>query len=287
MITRYFCTFIFLCALFTVSSAQSIFRIADSLFTKGDYRNAVIEYERVIYLTNDHHISNHSVYRKAMCYKALGEYSRASQQLLRIAYYGTNDSAQFLYRYETATCSFLASKFDDTRSQLLQIRQYTKDLNLVKKIYLLEALNNNELGDYIKAKESFILYFEDNYTPALSDSLKQVFANYYSRRGLPRFKSQKIGNILEYLPGLGLIYAGYPVIGTFNFLLNAICLYGGIYEIYYRYYFTGYFAGAAVLSKFYFGGRSLTEKMIVRRNYLEKRKFNDKIRNTIRKTNPG
>jgi hypothetical protein len=286
MTIRYFCTFIFLCALFTASSGQGNFRLADSLFSKGDYRNALLEYERLIYLTNDHLITNHAVYKKALCYKALGDYSKAGQQLLRITYYNTTDSSQFLYHYETAICSFLASKFEDTRSQLLQVIQFTRDTGLVNKIYLLEALNNNELGDFPAAKKSFIQYFNYKYSPELADSLKHIFDVYYGRKGLPRIKSQKTADILEYLPGLGLLYAGYPVIGTFNFLLNAICLYAGIYEIYTGYYFTGYFAGAAILSKFYFGGRSLTEKMITKRNYLEKRKFNDKIRKTIHDTHP-
>jgi hypothetical protein len=281
MIIRSSCIFIFLCALFTASRAQGTFRTADSLFKKGDFRNAAIEYERIIYLTNDHYITNHSVYRKAICYKALGEYSRASQQLLRISYYGTTDSAQFLYHYETALCSFLAGNFEDTHSQLLQIRQYTRDVNLLKTIFLLEALNNNERGDYTAARESFNQFFDAYYSAAKADSLKEVFGVYYSRRGLPRIKSQKTADILEYLPGLGLLYAGYAIPGIFNFLLNAVCLSAGVYEIYYGFYFTGYFAGAAILSKFYFGGRSLTEKMVAKRNYMEKRKFNDKIRKTV------
>jgi tetratricopeptide (TPR) repeat protein len=281
MITRFSCTFIFLCAIFTANKAQGIFRHADSLFVTGNYRNAAIEYERVIYLTNDLNITNHSVYNKAICYKNLGEYSKACQQLLRISYFGTSDSAQFLYHFEMAGCSFLAGKFEDTHSQLLQIRQYTKDSSFIKKILLLEALNNDELGDYSAAKESLTKYFEANFSASRADSLKHVFADYYSRRGLPRIKSQKLAEILEYLPGLGLLYAGYPVMGAFNFLLNAVCLTGGVYEIYYGFYFTGYFAGAAVLSKFYFGGRSLTEKMIVKRNYIEKRRFNDKVRNQL------
>lgn len=286
MTTRFSYTFIFLCALFTVSRAQTSYRIADSLFSAGAYRNAIIEYERTIYLTNDHNITNHSVYRKAVCYKALCEYAPASQQLFRISYYGTTDSAQFLYHYETALCCFLAGKFEDTHSQLLQIRQYTRDKQLVKKILLLEALNNNERGDYSAAKESFFQFFDANFTTARADSLKNIFAGYYSQKGLPRMKSQKTADILEFFPGLGLLYAGYPLPGIFNFLLNSICLTAGIYEIYYGYYFTGYFAGAAVLSKFYFGGRSLTEKMIAKRNYLEKRKFCDKIRKTIHTITP-
>jgi tetratricopeptide (TPR) repeat protein len=281
MTTRFCYTFIFLCGLFTAGKTQTNFGIADSLFRIGDYRTAIIEYERVIYLTNDHLISNHSIYRKAICYKSLGDYSRASQQLLRISYYGTSDSTQFLYHYETAVCSFLAEKFEDARSTLLQIRQYTKDKELLKNIYLMEALNYNELGDYINANQSFTQYFDTYNSPGRADSLKHIFAGYYSKKGLPHLKNLKTAEILEYLPGLGLLYAGYPVLGTFNFLLNALCLSAGIYEVYYGYYFTGYFAGAAILSKFYFGGRSLTAKLITKHNYVEKRKFNDKVRSLI------
>ncbi len=282
MTIRLHCTFMFLCALFTGSNAQNIFRNADSLFLAESYMNASIEYERVIFSTNDHLVTNHSLYRKAICYKALGQYSRASQQLLRIAYYGTTDSSQYLYHYESALCSFLAGKFEDTKSQLLQIKQYTKDTSLINKIFLLEALNNNELGDYIEAKKSFDHYFRINYSTNRADSLKLLFDKYYSKKGIPRMKSQKTADVLEYIPGLGMLYAGYPILGSFNFLLNAVCLAGGIYEVYYGFYFTGYFAGAAILSKFYFGGRSLTEKLLVKHNYLEKRRFNDKVRKQIR-----
>jgi hypothetical protein len=283
MKTRFSCIFIFLCALFTAGKAQSAFRNADSLFVMKSYRNAVIEYEREIYLENNHLITNHAIYRKALCYKALGEFSKASQQLQRITYYATSDSAQFLYHYETASCSFLAGKFEETRSQLLQIKQYTKDTLLVKKTYLLEALNFDELAEYLPARESLFKYFESIYSKRKADSLKGVYANYYSEQGLPKFKSQKTANTLEYFPGLGLFYAGYPMHGTFNFLLNAACLAGGIYEIYYGFYFTGYFAGAALLNKFYFGGRNLTINKINAHNYKVKRDFNDRIRMSLQK----
>jgi len=283
---RFNCIFIFLCALYTVGSAQGVFRTADSLFEKKDYRNAVIEYERVVYIYNDHIIRNQSIYKKAVCYKLLGEYEKACRQLLRISFFGTTDSAQFLFHNETAVCSFLAGRFEDTRSQLLQIRQYTKDTFQLKKIYLLEALNFNELEEYSSAKESFSKYFETNFKKTESDSLKLLFAEYFSKSGLPKFKSLKTAAILEYFPGLGLFYAGYPLLGTFNFILSAACLGAGVYEIYYGYYFTGYFVGAAMLSKFYFGGRSLTVQKIIARNFQEKRKFNDKIRNTIYSLKP-
>jgi tetratricopeptide (TPR) repeat protein len=247
------------------------------------YRNAAIEYERVIYLKNEHLTTNHAVFRKALCYKGLGDYGRACLQMERVSYYATSDSAQFLYHYETALCSYLAGKFEDAESQLIQIKHYTKDTTLLKKIYLLEVLNYNELIDYNNARESLSKYFKTNYSSGKSDSLERIFAEYYVKSGLPEFKNQKTGSRLEYFPGMGLFYAGYPVLGTFNFLLNAACLAGGIYEIYYGFYFTGYFTGAALLSKFYYGGWNLTNNKINAHNYKVKRDFNDRIRMSLQK----
>jgi len=135
----------------------------------------------------------------------------------------------------------------------------TQKMQFHKKIFLLEALNNDELGDYSAAKESLTQYFEANFSQFRADSLNMCLRITTAEEVYHELKARRWRKYLNILPGLGL-YMQVSVIGAFNFLLNAACLTAGVYEIYYGFYFTGYFAGAAVLSKFYFGGRSLTRE---------------------------
>lgn len=70
-----------------------------------------------------------------------------------------------------------------------------------------------------------------------------------------------------FLPGLGQMYAGYPLEGIFNLGLQSTCLGLGLYSAYYKYYLTGYFEGFALFPKFYFGGTIRTEYLVEKKNY--------------------
>jgi hypothetical protein len=286
MTIKYFFIFTFLCATSLTISAKDIFSIADSLYNTGEFSRAAIEYERVIYLSSDLTVLNEAYYKKALCFKNKSDFSKALNQLLRINFFNLSDSIANKYHYESALCGYLSGDYAQTESQLMQYRYANKDTLSIRKILLLEALNYNELEKYDQAKTDFIDYFRINYPPDKAEMLIQEVQNCYSKKHLPHLKSQKKANILEFMPGLGLVYVGKPIEGSFNFLLNALCLSSGVYEIYYGYYLTGYFFGAVTLSKFYLGGQYRTKKMLIKHNYLEKKKFTDGMKLFIKNIEP-
>jgi tetratricopeptide (TPR) repeat protein len=255
----------------------------DSLFRLNQYQQAAIEYERVIFRSENPKEINNALYKKAQCYKLLGNYNNALSELNQITYWNLNDSIAEIYRYETALCNYLNANFKESELQLNQIDVLGCKYINTNQFALLKVLVYNETKQWSKALENATIYVHLSYSPLQADSLEQILKKAYVPKRLPKYKSEKKANVLRMMPGLGQVYMGKTAEGSFNFLLNLSFLSFGAYQIYSGYYVTGYFVGAIGLSKVYFGGHARTDILLRKHNYTVHRNFCNNIKSIITK----
>lgn len=282
MIIRFFWIFISLCALSSINTAAQD-RYADSLFRAGDYRLAALEYERLISQSSDVNIVNSWRYQRALSFKYLGEYGRAQVELSKVSYWSLTDSMNTVFRYEAALCDYLAGNFANVVFQTDQMTSKSATKAVKANISLLRVLSFNELMQWENARTEALAYNRMMHNGALADSIETVLTNAYTHKNLPRIKSQKKANVLRMLPGLGQAYAGSPLEGSFNFILNLAFLSFGAYQIYQGYFITGYFVGAIGLNKVYFGGHARTAFLLEKHNYKVKKRFCENIKTILLK----
>ncbi len=288
MIIVFCSTCIFLCAPYSIdaqyvdclsslpSTNNSIKKI-DSLFFNQKYFEASIECERILYQSQNQQITAFATLRKTECLKQLGNFESAANDCEKIALWGLNDSLQFAIRYQTALCYFLSAQVADANSKISQIKIYCRDTILKKQLLLLDALINAELENYENAYYVGCQYIESYQN---KDSLLIELNKLFEKK--PRIRSEKKAELLStFIPGAGQIYAGYPLEGVFSFLLQATALAYGGWEIYSRNYVTGWFVGFGMFQKFYFGGSGRAAFLVQKRNYWEKKEFNQKFKNIL------
>lgn len=286
LIIKYCWICIFLCAQFSINAQNNydkLFHKADSLFESGKFNSAYIEYERISYQSSDNELMALAHLRQAKALKQLNEFEKAQRNLERVSFYGLNDSLHYAVRYETALCAYLASNFTDAESQFVQMQFYLNNSKYIKHTTLLEVLTFNELIKWDTAQNIAQEYIKDlNLNSNSTDSLLLTINRLYAKKEIPKIKSVKKAKTLStFIPGLGQIYAGYPIEGIFNFALQASSLGIGGVAIWYKYYLTGYFGGFALFQKFYFGGTTRTEYLVRKKNYQNIRNFNDNIKDKL------
>lgn len=81
---------------------------ADSLFLSGNYFEASIEYEYLIFKAEQRDSVNLYKYKKALCYKKLNNFNKALEELQSIYFDNPkNDSLHRFVSYEQALCYYL------------------------------------------------------------------------------------------------------------------------------------------------------------------------------------
>jgi hypothetical protein len=271
MTAKYFLICIFLCAIFLETKADSTFTVADSLFDCRNFQDAQIEYERIVFETNITTDRQVALYKRASCFKQLKEFSKAIQTISRISYFNLPDTLKKRFHYEYSLLSYLAGSFQDASFLISNI----DTLNLPKAIqpnyFLLKSLVLNELRLWNDAQISATRYFQILGLNKL-DSLNDLYQHQ------PKLRSIKTAKILQVLPGAGMVYAGKPWEGFFNFSLNAAFLGFGVYNAANGLFFTGYFIGGIGLNKFYFGGQNRTEFLVNKYNYQVSKDYNNALK---------
>lgn len=272
---RYCLIFIFLCAPFLTKASKLS---EDSLIIVNNYYETLIECEYVIYKSNNIDTINAARYKKAICYKHLGNYSKATLEIERINFSVLSDYLSPTYQYEAALCAYLSGDFNTSLFHIEQIKTRNKDILNCSEIALLQALNFNRLYQWEKAHKAAIEYSSIKFKGHQFNSIIKQIDSLYQSKNTPKIKSKKRLSYYKFIPGLGQIYAGYYKEGIFNFILNASALIIGTYEVYKSFYFTGYCLGAIPISKFYFGSQARAELLLDKHNYFEISEFDNKVK---------
>lgn len=231
---RYCIISIFLCATVIVADAQD-FGLADSLMRTANYERAAVEYERCIYLSTDAQTSTRALRSKAECYKCMARYDRAADVLERCAQ-NYDDHLQL------ALCLYLGEKFQKV-IETAENAQFLFD-TVTADMLLLQTLALNEIGLYDSAHSvalRMVALLPDR-DECLRNSVETIYAH------APRLKKEATARWLSLCPGLGHLYAGYPLKAATALAINSAAIGFGIWQTVEGYYLTAYLGGAGLLS---------------------------------------
>lgn len=264
----------------TVDTVISIVKTNNDLFIQYYtlYKDSSIVYDRLI---QDNISLNEKVnyqIAKAAYFKQKQWYTDAGDAYAKIYLDELNDSAKYNILYQSALCYYLSENFPEALSQFLYMSNYVSDSALIAKSIPLYALVLNETIQWEEAHNML-----DNYLCAFPEMQKNGTANrvdsIYSNKTQPKLKDPgKAETLNTFLPGLGYIYAGYIGEGIVN--TGAQLFFLGLtgVGIYYKYYISAALGGFQIFSRFYKGGLSRTPFLVEKRNYLLKKKYNQKLK---------
>ncbi|MDF7818195.1 hypothetical protein P1X15_11340 [Runella sp. MFBS21] len=274
-----------LCGLCLVSSmvcGQSLLR-ADSLLRENNYALAAVYYEKALFEQSTQPIvsveayrvlQNNLLHKKIQCQKSLRVFEEAWETAQRFDLNELNDTLTFKYRYETTLCGYLSGHYEEAYGQLQQTRYYVQDTTLTEGLKIIEIMLLNELGHWEESKAAFRKYAAQNQLFLDVDNL------YREVKKKP--KSADKAQLLSFIfPGLGQVYAGYPAKGIVSMGLQAFALSFGVYHVWHRYYFIGFFTGAGLFQSFYFGGARRAGIMAEETNRKRKARHNQKMRSLL------
>lgn len=237
-------------------------------------------YERAIYYGLDPAGRTTALLSKAECLKRSNELGEAASTLTRVPYPDIHDTLAVRARYQSALVAYLQSDFRQAESEMLQMAFYTRDTMLYRDYLFLKVLILNEQSKWSEARtalEEMIRYSDA--TRDVKDSLLQLAGDWYSIKNIPRLKKAETAQKwATFLPGSGHIYAGYVGEGLMNFALQAASLGMIGYHVYISHFFTAFTVGSGLFQHFYFGGINRVQFLVEKRNYKNRRSFNDPMK---------
>ena len=251
---KFFFSFIFLCGIFLNSRAKGL--DGDSLYSSGQYYEASIEYERMIFKSESQADQYFYKYKKALCYKKLKNFGRVLDELNPMYFPNSNDTLFKRVCYEQSLSLYLTG---EPAKALWKIDDYLHrcaDTASFRIFMPIRLLCLNETLQWEEARKCFSRLIQmQNFTPEKETEMQKLVDNLYNKRNLPHIKSiKKAENWSRFLPGSGQIYAGKTGEGIVNFLINASILAFSANQAYNGFYITGYLAGLGFFNKTYQGG---------------------------------
>lgn len=278
---KFFFSFIFLCGIFLSSKATGL--KCDSLFASGQYFEASIEYERMIFNAENQANVYYYKYKKALCYKKLKNFDRALDVLQPMYFSNSNDSLFQRVCYEQSLCFYLNG---EPAKALWKIDEYfyrNADTASYRIFMPVRLLCLNETLQWNKAHECFMRFIKmQHFAPEKEAEMQQMVNNLYKKRNIPHIKSiKKAENWSRFLPGSGQIYAGKTGEGIVNFLINSSILAFAAQQAYNGFYITGYLAGLGFFNKTYHGGIKRAGILVSQKNKELIVNFNSEINATI------
>jgi len=250
--------------------------------TQKEYGLAAVLYEKQIFELSQRALAEDSLRRtynlllrkKIQAQKSQRTFEDAWQTAQRFDLSEPDKELTFGMRYETVLCGYLAQRYNETYGQLQQAKFYTQDSLLIEPLQVLEILTLNELERWTESKEIFRQYAARK---ALNIEVDELY-KFLKKKPKNAEKAQLLS---FFMPGLGQVYAGYTKEGIISLGLQAIALGFGVYHVWHRYYFIGFFTGAGMFQTFYFGGGRRAAIMAETTNRKRKAANNQRIRNVV------
>ena len=251
---------------------------ADELYSKGQFNDAAIAYERSVFSGLFVNKIGLIKLKKADCYKQQENFTRALKELETIFLPSMPDSIQNAVIYQKALCHYLNHNSQEASAWIEQLPIEFKTLENT----VLEIMINSDLLRWEKAKERMLLLINSNNSGERKDSLIIACNHIFDNKYLPKIKKIKTAVMLStFFPGAGQIYVGYVGRGLLAFTFTAGSIAVAAFEIVNGFYITGYVVGLGFFQKFYFGGIEQTRRLTIERNSKKVEKYNDKIKNLI------
>jgi hypothetical protein len=252
--TRFYLICTFLCVPYFIKGQAT--GKGDSLFQRGQYMQARVEFERQLFEGNVN--SNELILKKVYCFKAEKKFDEAYATLQRADFFQGNDSLKFKLYYESVLNAYLAGKYDLSLNKIKEMQYYLPHATHPM-IYGIEILNLNHHHKLSEAKEKFD-EFKKRYN--ITDHF-----NIYERKKFKKLKDpERAESISHFLPGVGQAYAGYPVRGFTSGLIQTGLLGFTAVSFLNGYYFSGAFTGMGLFSMFNNGGARHAQYLAEKKN---------------------
>jgi tetratricopeptide (TPR) repeat protein len=249
----------------------------------NDMYDAIYYFNKAYYLSDEKNKKAELLLKSNECYKTLGLYEEAILSLKQIFPLGLSDTLQFNIKLQLAILNYLKSDFTESLSQLEQIEQYTKSENLKNEVLPIKVMVLNELENYDEAKKTMLKWIVNTAPKELNDSLTEVVNKLYSDKNIPHFKNTKTAKTLSYIfPGLGQLYAGYPLGFLASLTLTSAALGYGVYNFITQHYFTTFTFNNGLFQAFYIGGARRAEFLANKKNNKLKSNFNNSIKDYLK-----
>ncbi|MFM7850686.1 MAG: tetratricopeptide repeat protein, partial [Flammeovirgaceae bacterium] len=253
------CTF--LCAPY-FSDAQ--LSMGDSLLSAGDFSNASIAFEYLIFKSDNSELRVEHLIKKSFAQKQLNRFNDAFETLQRIDIYSINDSLACHVLYQSALVAYLAHKPDVSFSKLVEMRERSQSDGQKWNAKMLEILALNDMHRWDEAHLVFLQFKEmvgkdlmDLYLDAKEFKLKSI---------------RKTEMLSYFLPGAGQWYAGHFMKGLFSGIINAGLVAFSAISFYNGYYLSGAFTGVSLFYLFYNGGIRYAKELVAEKNELKAKK---------------
>ena len=275
---RYFSTCIFLLTFFSINRicAADHFPNAKKIYSEGRFFEASIEFERAIYYETDSDRIALCRYYKLLCYKGLGEYDKALEELKKVNMNSVPDSIFLVFSYEQVLCSYLNEDLNQALQNIDKVYLRFKDTLRILEFLPLNILCLNSCREWNNALILWNFYIDNT---RLNDSVKKIFRQevyrLYDKRNVPRFYfTDKAEKLSVFFPGSGQIYCRAVGEGIFNMSINAALLYYACSQFYNQFYCTGYFVGLKLFNRFYAGGIRRAKSLAEEKNEKGIKAFN-------------
>ncbi|MDR4988183.1 MAG: hypothetical protein RG741_05005 [Bacteroidales bacterium] len=228
---------------------------ADLLFAEGNYFEAAIAYERIIFLSESPEVRVRANLTKAEALKQSGMFDKARKDLQRSLSYRGNDSLRLEVLYQFAFCSYMAGHSAEARSALLQV-SHLFDPEPQHRLYLLESLVLADLEQWDELRSSLMSWFMafSQDVPAM----EAVLTEYDQLLKHKLFREDRTAERARlwstFIPGSGQLYAGEASWGILNAFSQLAGLGGFALMAANGYWIAGSVIGLGAFQSFYFGG---------------------------------
>lgn len=242
-------------------------RIADSLYSEGEFLEAAIEFEKEAFFSSSVYEKSKFLLWKSYCYKALGDYHKSLSITDRITKF-EDDSLRQLVIYERIFLSYFIEDYQLTYNELLKwdLRVAAEDRGVeIYRFLTLVSLGKIEEAktELTKCRSVFGLG-EEEVAHFFSDKWKLKDPN----------KAYKLS---LFLPGIGQMYSGYFFKGVLSGTIQVGLVAFTAYHLYHGYIFTGGMTGAALFYTFYLGGARYASQLAEKKNGEIKEEIKEKF----------
>ena len=241
---------------------------------KANKQHEIVACERQIFGSNSSFEQNKILLIKAKLYRELGDYSNAIRSLDRLSSNITKETDYEILN-ERLINNFQIDSMYTLSNYLNEVKtKFPDSLNnkIIFYMHCMALANEFDSDSLSKTIKNFIFKNKINRTNHEVDSILQR----------PHLKNTNRAKLFSYvLPGSGQIYAGKWNTGLFSLSLNASFLAYTIYCINTTFYANALITGFSFLSTFYKGGVRYSEKLVLRYNETQKKKYKTDIENYV------
>jgi tetratricopeptide (TPR) repeat protein len=208
-----------------IFAAQKLLSFADSLFNEEDYKNAIHEYKRYLFLYPDSPMTTEVKFRIANCYRNAGDLNAA------ISAYQSINNYQLIptVRFKIAECYLFQEKYSKTMGLLKQFVDQYPSHELTPRAEFLIASSYMELKKWKLSSHSF-QHVLDAYPQSEFATVSGNLAKSILRIDNTPFRSPFLSGFMSaVLPGSGQTYSGRFSDGLYALMVITTTTAGTIY----------------------------------------------------------